>query len=76
MSKSVLSRLETGKREYKEEHLAALAFAYRCEIWELLGRNPLIEPEPIVDLWGKISPKDQEQARRTLQSFIIDKKTA
>jgi transcriptional regulator with XRE-family HTH domain len=74
MTKGRISELENRKRRYNEDMLAVLADALRCEIWELIGRNPLIEPEPVTHIWDRIPAQNREQARRTLESFTDDSK--
>lgn len=76
ISQSVLARIETGSREYKEHHLIALATAYGCEVWELLGVNPR-EPDEssdIVNLWDHIPVGNRDQARQILETFADKKK--
>ncbi|MDG1419245.1 MAG: helix-turn-helix transcriptional regulator [Maricaulis sp.] len=75
ISVSVLSRIENGKRKFDENHLAALAKAYNCDTWELLGRNPLDEPAPVTSIWARILDKSkQAQALQVLETFTDKKK--
>jgi len=75
-SRNYLSELERGKRRYNEDILNALAQAYSCEPWELIGRNPLIDPEPVADLVARLAPANKEAAIKMLESLADDKKTA
>ncbi len=68
----VLSRLEKGERKLHADHLKALAAAYRCEEWELIGRDPS-QGADVVDIWSRIPASRREQARRTLESFTEKK---
>lgn len=76
MAKGRVSEIERGKRRYNEDMLKAFAYALRCEPWELIGRNPLIEPEPVTHIWDRIPEKNRDQALKTLQSFTDDTKSA
>jgi transcriptional regulator with XRE-family HTH domain len=70
ISKSVLSRIESHQRSFRSEHLDALAHAYSCEPWELIGRDPNAPDGDIARLWARIRPEDRAQAVRTLESFV------
>lgn len=77
ISQSVLARIESGAREYKEHHLTALAGAFMCETWELLGKNPTAAeapPSDIESIWDHIPASNREQARRILETFADKKK--
>jgi transcriptional regulator with XRE-family HTH domain len=75
LSQGYLSDLERGVRRFNEEHLAMLSKAYNCEPWELIGRNPLIEPEPVASIWDRI-PNDKRDAARQMLDALTDKKRA
>ena len=76
LSEPTLSRIENGRRKYDSTHLAALATAYMCEEWELIGRNPeeADEDSGIVDIWDHIPARNRDQARQILQTFTDKKK--
>jgi transcriptional regulator with XRE-family HTH domain len=77
LSQGTIARLETGAREFREHHLEKLARAYQCEMWELIGRDPLADNTNIVfDILDRIPPESREQAMRTLASFAKPKKSA
>lgn len=40
ISRNYLSELERGVKRFHEDTLHAMANAYDCEVWELLGRDP------------------------------------
>jgi len=66
-----LSDLERGARRFNQDHLEALAQAYRCSPADLLGRDPGAPDATaeIVDIWEHIKPGDREVARRVLRSL-------
>lgn len=70
MSPSHLANVETGRKRYNEDILESLAKALGCEVWELIGRNPLKQPAEIVDIWNHISAADKPSAIRALQGFV------
>lgn len=70
MSPSHLANVETGRKRYNEDILESLAKALGCEVWELIGRNPLKQPAEIVDIWNHISPADKPSAIRALKGFV------
>lgn len=76
ISQSVLARIESGAREYKEHHLASLADAYMCELWELLGKDPNEDSDAsdIVNLWDQVPSRNRPQARQILETFTDKKK--
>lgn len=55
-----LSRLETGKQQYTERVLLALADIYKCEPHELIGRNPLVGGA-VIDMVAKLDARRQAQ---------------
>ena len=58
MSTGNLSNIETGKQPYTQENLEAIADALRCEVIDLLIRDPS-EPEGIWTLWERAKPADR-----------------
>lgn len=75
MTKGRISELENRKRRYNEDMLGALAEALSCEPWELIGRNPLIEPEPVTHIWDRLDANDQRAMRAAIEN-LASKKTA
>lgn len=78
ISQSVLTRIETGAREYKEHHLIALAVTYNCSPADLIGVNPLAtiaqDHAEIVGIWGRIPQEKRPHARQILETFEDDEK--
>ena len=70
-SRNYLSELERGKRRYNEDILNALAAAYSCEPWELLGKNPLIASEAPANIFDYFEPGD-----RSVVEALIKKRSA
>lgn len=74
ISEPVLSRIENGRRKYDSTHLSAMARAYMCEEWELIGRNPTDGGAgAIVSIWDHIPQRNREQARQILETFTEKK---
>lgn len=47
VSRELLSKIESGKSPYLQQHLEGLARLYGCSPGDLLEQNPL-EPEPLI----------------------------
>lgn len=75
LSVSSISQLETGKQDYSQSTLEALADALQCEPGDLLMRNPL-DGEAIWSIWEKLTPATREQAVRLLQVLQNEEKAA
>lgn len=60
MSRENLGRIERGEVPYNQDVLELLAEAYRCEVADLLVRNPL-DPEGIWSLWNEAQPAQRRQ---------------
>jgi transcriptional regulator with XRE-family HTH domain len=60
MSHSQLSRIETFKQPYNQELLEALADLYRCDVVDLLIRDPS-DPEGMWTLWEKAKPGERRR---------------
>jgi len=73
-SRNYLSEIERGVKRYNEDVLEALAVAYSCDPWELIGRNPLLDPEPVAVLWDRISADKRESARTMLEALASKKR--
>lgn len=69
MSPGNLSNIETGKQPYTQEHLEALAEALRCEVVDLLIRNPL-DPEGIWSLWERAKTAQREQILEVTKALL------
>jgi len=68
-TEATLSRIETGKGQYSERVIEALADIYSCEPWELLGRDPFKEGK-VYDLIARMNEKQMRQAEAVLQALI------
>ncbi len=74
---ATVSRLETGKTKYKQQHLEALSEAYNCEPEDLIARNPLNEVER--ELWLRLKrmhEADRIQALNVIRAISSDNKVA
>lgn len=72
LGRAYLSELETGRKRHNEDVLAALAAAYDCDPWQLLGQNPQ-DPNSasnVVDIWDHIPEENKGQALEVLRAFV------
>lgn len=69
MSHSQLSRIETFKQPYNQELLEALADLYRCDVVDLLIRDPL-DDEAIWTLWQHAKPGQRQQIRAVAEALL------
>lgn len=69
VDRTTISKMETGTHSYTKEFLENAANALNCQPWELIGRNPMIEPEPVVNLWERIMERDRPAALTMLRSL-------
>lgn len=60
MSHSQLSRIERGKQPYNQELLERLADLYRCEVVDLLIRDPS-DPEGLWSIHDQLKPVQRQQ---------------
>lgn len=77
IQQGLLSALERGARRYNADHLEAMARAYVCETWELLGKDPLSVDDSasaIINIWDHIPAGNRDQARQILETFTDKKK--
>jgi transcriptional regulator with XRE-family HTH domain len=75
LARNYLSELERGIKHYTQNALTKLAAAYSCETWELLGRDPLEDDAPVIQIWSRIHDKNkQAQALQVLETFTDKKK--
>lgn len=63
-----LSRIERGQVPYSQGLLEAAADAYRCEPWDLLNVNPLVEGD-VIDAESKFRQAGPDQ-KRQIAEFI------
>lgn len=60
ITKSYLSKIETGKKRYDQPFLEAAAVALRCEPADLIIRDPM-DPEGIWSVWDSLKPVERAQ---------------
>lgn len=63
-----ISQLETGRTQYTQAMLEALAEALDCQPGDLLSVNPFKEGD-VVDLMRLINDKNRDQAIRVLKAL-------
>jgi transcriptional regulator with XRE-family HTH domain len=69
MSVSSISQLESGKQDYTQGTLEALADALQCEPGDLLMRNPL-DTEAVWTIWDRLKPGQKRQAVELLRVLL------
>lgn len=60
ISKSYVTKIESGKRRYDQPFLEAAAEVLRCEPADLIIRDPL-DPEGIWSIWDALAPVERRQ---------------
>lgn len=60
ISKGQLSRIERGEQPYGQDLLEALAAVYRCDVPDLLMRDPTA-PDAIWSIWEQLKPVQRAQ---------------
>ena len=60
MTHGQLSKIERGKQPYNQELLERLADIYRCDVVDLLIRDPS-EPTNIWSIWDQARPGERRQ---------------
>ena len=77
LARAYLSELETGRKRHNEDILIALAHAYDCEPWQLLGQDPgdAESSGNVIDIWEHIPASRRKQALAVLKTFT-DKNSA
>lgn len=60
MTHGQLSRIERGLQPYNQELLELLADLYRCDVVDLLIRDPS-QPESIWSIWDRAKPGERQQ---------------
>ena len=68
MSTSSISQLETGKQDYSQRTLEAIAQALNCLAGELLMRNPSVDDAPW-SLLDSLRPETRRQAIELLKTL-------
>lgn len=66
ITKTSLSRIETGKQPYSQPLLEAIAVALDCTPADLIMRNPL-DTEAPWSIWETLEPAQREQAIQMLR---------
>ena len=75
ITKTSLSRIETGKQPYSQRILEALAKVLATDPASLLMRDP-DAPGAIWDIWDRIETPKREDALRILEALATEKKKA
>lgn len=72
LDQSTVQRIENGKLPYTEETLERFAFAYGCDVIDILTVNPLAPDPPrlIYDRLRQAPKLKQEQALAILEAFL------
>lgn len=60
VTKSYVSKVEGGKRRYDQPFMEAAAQVLRCEVADLVMRDPS-DPEGIWDVWNTLAPAERRQ---------------
>lgn len=60
ITKSYLSKIESGKKRYDQPFLEAAAVALRCEPADLIIRDPS-DPDGIWSIWDQLRPLERAQ---------------
>lgn len=73
MTHGQLSRIERGLQPYNQELLEKLADLYRCDVVDILIRDPS-QPESIWSLWDRAHPGERQQIT-TIAGALIKGRT-
>lgn len=73
ITKTSLSRIETGKQPYSQPILEALADVLETDVASLLMRDPG-QPDMIWSIWDRIAPPKRDDARRILEALADKEK--
>lgn len=68
ISRTYLSKIESGKKRYDEPFLEAAAKVYRCEPKDLISRHP-DDPELPQDVWHEIPSDRRPEALKYLRNL-------
>lgn len=69
MTHGQLSKIERGKQPYNQELLERLAELYRCEVVDLLIRDPS-EPTNIWSIWDHAKPGERRQIESVAEAIV------
>lgn len=69
ISRTLLSKIENAKSPYTQGFMEAAAEAYRCEVPDLIMRDPLSPIWSIYDTLKALPKADQEQVERIVKTF-------
>lgn len=64
-----LSALERGARRYNQDHLEAMATAYKCSPGDLITRSPTEPTAEVIRIWDRIDPAMRSRARDILETL-------
>lgn len=70
ISRPNLSKIENGSVPYSQPILEAAAFAYRCEVSDLLSVNPFKEGA-VIDILELLKNRDPELVRRVIEALPV-----
>lgn len=74
INRAYLSKIESGKRRYDQPFLEAAAEVLRCEVADLIIRDPT-DPDGIWSIWDTLGPTQRSQVveiARTLKRTGTD----
>lgn len=74
MSYTSVGRIENSQVPYSQDFLEAAAFAYNCEPWDLLNRDPNKEGE-VIDLMRHLDDARRAEAENFLR-YLSEKKSS
>lgn len=60
VTKSYVSKIENGKRRYDQPFIEAAAQVLRCEVPDLIVRDPS-DPDGIWSIWDTLAPSQRTQ---------------
>ena len=69
MTHGQLSRIERGLQPYNQELLERLAELYRCDVVDLLIRDPS-EPTNIWSIWDRAKPGERRQIVNVAEALV------
>lgn len=68
ITKSYLSKIESGKKRYDQPFLEAAAEVLRCSPADLIVRDPT-DPEGMWSIWDQLQPAQRRQAVEILKTI-------
>jgi len=71
MSRSYLTKIETGARRYDQAFLDGAASALDCTPADLIGRDPA-DVDQIDALWARLSKQQRAQALAVVRALFPD----